>query len=156
MKQPIILLTLSLFSLSSFAQTNFTKGGFFTNRRTGLPDYNYRCMFHFQNGMGKEDSIEVQVGRKIIDSLHLSDSMVISILNKTSLEAKYSLKEKTSYEVNHGEKVGLFSSIKKDGEVQLSIVWDYIGQNDYGAKKSGKLIADFDINGNLVGKIFTD
>jgi hypothetical protein len=149
-----LLCTLLIASISSIAQTAFKQVDY-VRKDNGKHQTRYECMFHFKDGMGKQDSIIVVVDNKLIDSVHMSDSLILSMLSDANFTAKYSLKEKTSYEINHDENFMIYlATAYKTNVPQIDLMWYYIGQNAYGAKKSSTLFAFFDMQGKMVDHSF--
>jgi hypothetical protein len=150
MKSLFVVLSLIVISLSTFAQTTIKKVAF--NRRdNGLSSIRYDCTFQTKDGMGKPDSVIVTVDNELIDSLHFSDSLINSMIHSADFDAKYSLKEKISYQIDHSENVMLFMGKDyKTHKPQINMIWYYIGQNAYGAKRSNRLYASYDMQGNYL------
>jgi len=125
---------------SSFSQTAFKR---FEVTIKGKPQVRYACILQLKDGMGKPDSVKVDVLGAIIDSLHWSDSLVLSVLQETSNKARGTLKERISYEINHMEQ-----PIAYYVDNTVTVVWYYIGQNAYGAKKSSECFVNFKPDGS--------
>jgi hypothetical protein len=154
MKLIVLLLFLFTISHNSIAQTAFKQVDF-VRRDNGQHQMRYECIYHFKDGMGRQDSIVVVIDSKLIDSVHMADSLILSMLDEAHYKAKYSLKEKTSYEVNHDERFMIYlATAYKTNVPQIDLMWYYIGQNAYGAKKSSTLFAFYDMQGKLVDYSF--
>jgi hypothetical protein len=78
-------------------------------------------------GMNKWDSVNITISNEIIDSLHIPDSTIKKIAVGAYITTLYSLKEQTSYEINHAEDFTIFIFKNKEGVSLLSNVWYFFG-----------------------------
>jgi hypothetical protein len=106
-------------------------------------------VYHTQNGLGNPDSVIVIIDKVMIDSLKIPVDLIRKMSYETCNEATKSLKEQTSFELLHSKKaIMMFSNQKGQPVIYMSL--DYLGQNSYGAKKSSRISAYFNLNGELI------
>ncbi len=138
-----------LIAQNALGQSNFRRIENINYKGEKVSHYEY--LYPVLDGLARNDSVKINISPEIIDSLKISDSTLINMCNVANNQAKYSLKERTSYQINHSELFYIFI-YTKNNQSTIEFQWNFIGENDYGAKKSAVLMSSYDLNGNSIGK----
>lgn len=118
----------------------------------------YEMVIRIKNGMGKRDSIVAIIDAEIV-SLSTSGSVgrlfssapITDMFMTANSQAQSSLHEESSYELFHGGEHGPTMILKSDKTITIS--WEFLGQNSYGAKRWALLTIDFDLRGREVSEV---
>jgi len=118
----------------------------------------YEMVIHIKDGMGKRDSITGMIDAEIVNLTKsgsigrlFSSAPITDIFLTASTRAQSSLNEESSYELYHGSEHGPVMILRPGGTISVS--WEFLGQNSYGAKKWALLTIDFDLRGREVSEV---
>jgi|GEM_PF-3978879 len=118
----------------------------------------YQMIIHVKDGMGKRDSIVGIIDAEIVNLSKagsvgrlFSPTPISDMFLAANNKAKSSLREESSYELYHGGEHGPVMILKPDKTI--SVAWEFLGQNSYGAKRWAVLTIDFGMHGREVSEV---
>lgn len=105
--------------------------------------YIFRTVPMYQ-AAGHNDTANIEVDKKLVEELKFEDLAIFKLTLTSNRKAVQSLKEQSSYRI--GEKFRIWM---KGSEIKC--LWEYYGDNAYGAKKKSTILVTFDQKGTLKG-----